>query len=56
MALMVMVIFKFDMTMIVFPLKSVNKLVQCRDHAKGTIPSEVMSDFVNWFEKELILK
>ena len=38
-------------------VKSVKKLIQwCRDHAKGTIPSKVMNDFLNWFEQVIILQ
>ena len=56
-AIMAMAIFKSDMTKIGIPLKSVKKLIQWwRDHAKGTIPSKVISAFVNWFEKVLLLK
>ena len=52
-----MAIFKSDMTMMGIPLKSVKKLIQWwRDHAKGTTPSKVISDFVNWLKKVLILQ
>ena len=57
MAIMAMAIFKSDMTMINIPLKSLEKLIQWwRDYAKRIIPSKVMSDFANWFEKVLILQ
>ena len=42
--------------MIGIPLTSVKLIQWWRDHAKGTFPSKVMCDFVNWFEIVLILQ
>ena len=57
MAIMAKAIFKYDMTKIGIPVKSVKKLIYFwRDHVKGTLPSKVMSDFVDWFEKGLIVQ